>query len=205
MALLISELGVPASEVKLVQVTHVDWPDTSLGCPEPGKFYAEVITPGWRVVVDHRGQTYEFHTDESGERIVNCAAVKASTGETVNVAGAAGLREVWEVTILRRDFATGAFNEIGRVTDAAEAREFAAALDLDLELSPRKDCAAVFKVIYRASSGAHEFEFVCADDFRMVRGLQGFWKGMQAQAPVEFGSLVGKYASQVPFPGMPGQ
>jgi hypothetical protein len=43
----------------------VDWSDTSLGCPEPGMMYAQVITPGFLVMIEAEGQQYEYHTDES--------------------------------------------------------------------------------------------------------------------------------------------
>jgi hypothetical protein len=45
-------------------VEAVDWSDTSLGCPEPGMAYAQVITPGYLIVLGAAGQTYEYHTDE---------------------------------------------------------------------------------------------------------------------------------------------
>lgn len=39
----------------------VDWPDASLGCPEPGFMYAQVITPGYRIILEAGGQTYAYH------------------------------------------------------------------------------------------------------------------------------------------------
>ncbi|MBI3943224.1 MAG: hypothetical protein HY326_09445 [Chloroflexi bacterium] len=55
-----------------VNVEEVEWRDSSLGCPEPGKMYLQVITPGYRVVLQKDGETIEVHTDKSGERIVIC-------------------------------------------------------------------------------------------------------------------------------------
>jgi hypothetical protein len=60
-------LGLSVSEISVVSVEAVDWPDTSLGCPEPGKVYAQVITPGYLVVLEAEGQTYEYHTDKGGQ------------------------------------------------------------------------------------------------------------------------------------------
>jgi len=56
-------LGLSVSEISLISVEAVDWPDTSLGCPQPGMAYAQVITPGYRVVLGAPGETYEYHTD----------------------------------------------------------------------------------------------------------------------------------------------
>ena len=50
----------------------VDWPDTSLGCPEPDTFYAQVITPGFRLVFEDQGQFPEYHTNGDGSLVVTC-------------------------------------------------------------------------------------------------------------------------------------
>jgi len=55
--------GIPVDIVQVTKVEPVEWPDTSLGCPEPGKAYAQVITPGYRVLLSAQGSTYEYHTD----------------------------------------------------------------------------------------------------------------------------------------------
>lgn len=62
--------GVPASEIQVVSVTRESWRDTSLGCPEPGKAYAQVLVPGYRIVLEARGQHYQYHT--STDRVVLC-------------------------------------------------------------------------------------------------------------------------------------
>ncbi len=63
--------GLSPDQVRLVRVEAVDWPDASLGCPEPGKFYAQVITPGYKITVRAGGSDYEYHTDRAG-RFVLC-------------------------------------------------------------------------------------------------------------------------------------
>ncbi len=63
--------GVEKEQIAVVSVKGVNWPDASLGCPEPGMFYAQVITPGYKIVLSHDGQSYEYHTDRSS-RIVLC-------------------------------------------------------------------------------------------------------------------------------------
>ncbi|HEU65152.1 MAG TPA: hypothetical protein ENN57_00615 [Chloroflexi bacterium] len=63
--------GVDKEHVTVVAVKAVNWPDTSLGCPEPGMVYAQVITPGYRILLSYGGQTYEYHSDQ-GDRVVYC-------------------------------------------------------------------------------------------------------------------------------------
>lgn len=63
-AQLIEEVeGVNADEIILVSAEAVDWPDGSLGCPEPGVMYGQVITRGYKVVLEAGGVEYPFHTD----------------------------------------------------------------------------------------------------------------------------------------------
>jgi hypothetical protein len=62
--------GIPASEVQIVSVEPREWADTSLGCPKEGEFYAQVITPGYRIVVSGAGQQMEYHTDTEGHFVV---------------------------------------------------------------------------------------------------------------------------------------
>jgi hypothetical protein len=69
---LAQKMNVPIDEIREVSVEAVEWPDTSLGCPQPGMMYAQMITPGFKVVLAAKGQTVEYHTDASGRRVVSC-------------------------------------------------------------------------------------------------------------------------------------
>ncbi|MFN3763546.1 MAG: hypothetical protein ACK4WK_10150 [Anaerolineae bacterium] len=69
---LAEDRGVPPEEIAVASWEPVDWPDTSLGCPEPGMMYAQVIVPGYLVVLEFRGNLYRAHTDRTGERVVFC-------------------------------------------------------------------------------------------------------------------------------------
>lgn len=67
---LASRLGLDPGKIAVVRTEVREWPDTSLGCPREGMFYAQVITPGYRVVLEAGGRLYEYHTDQ--ERAVYC-------------------------------------------------------------------------------------------------------------------------------------
>ena len=60
---LAQKLGLAPEAIRLVSVEAVEWSDTSLGCPQPGMMYAQVITPGFRVVLEANGEQYVYHTD----------------------------------------------------------------------------------------------------------------------------------------------
>ena len=58
--------GIPKSDIKVVSVEAVQWPDTSLGCPQPDRMYAQVVTPGYRIVLEAGGKTYDYHSAGAG-------------------------------------------------------------------------------------------------------------------------------------------
>ncbi len=60
----------PPEEVKFLKVERVIWPDTSLGCPEPGKVYAQVLVPGYRIIAEVGGRKVEVHTDLKGRAVI---------------------------------------------------------------------------------------------------------------------------------------
>ena len=66
---LASRLGVPEDAINVKGVEFVEWPDSCLGVSQPDMVCAEVITPGYRIILEANGQTYEYHTD-GGSRAV---------------------------------------------------------------------------------------------------------------------------------------
>lgn len=62
----VNEPDVIVSEIKAME-----WPDAGLGCPEPYGVYQQVVTPGYRIVLDAVSREYEYHADTRG-RIVYC-------------------------------------------------------------------------------------------------------------------------------------
>ena len=63
--------GVSVGEVTVIGVESTVWPDSSLGCPQPDQFYAQVETPGYIVTLDVASMIVTYHTDE-GEAAVPC-------------------------------------------------------------------------------------------------------------------------------------
>lgn len=63
-----SKLNIPETSVTVLRVVPTQWPDTSLGYPEPEVMYAQVITPGYVILLQAGSTTYEYHSDY--ERVV---------------------------------------------------------------------------------------------------------------------------------------
>lgn len=64
-------LNIDTQEIRVVESRAVEWPDTSLGCPQPEMAYTQVLTPGYWIVLEAKGQRYPYHTDQA-EQIVLC-------------------------------------------------------------------------------------------------------------------------------------
>jgi hypothetical protein len=62
---LAGRLDVPTKDIELIQHEEVFWRDASLGCPQPGMVYAQVITAGYLITLEANGQKYEYHADAS--------------------------------------------------------------------------------------------------------------------------------------------
>ena len=56
----------------LISSEGVAWSDASLGCPQEGEFYAQVITPGHKLVFESAGQRYTVHANADGSHMVIC-------------------------------------------------------------------------------------------------------------------------------------
>jgi len=79
-ALVAEQLNVAEITLKLVSAESVTWRDASLGCPQPGMEYAQVLTPGWQVIfTDAEGKAYDVHANENLSTFVICQDTVAET------------------------------------------------------------------------------------------------------------------------------
>jgi hypothetical protein len=88
---LAERLDISPNQIALLSFEAVVWPDSSLGCPQPGMFYAQVLSPGYRVILEVNGERYMYHTDNR-QRVVYCGSEGAGrllggeSTETVSLA-----------------------------------------------------------------------------------------------------------------------
>jgi hypothetical protein len=55
-------LAIDVSVIGVVSSEKTTWSDASLGCPEPGRMYAQARTPGYRVVLRAGDDEYAYHS-----------------------------------------------------------------------------------------------------------------------------------------------
>lgn len=61
---LAKRLKIQEKDIKLADIISVTWPDTALGLPEIGKVYAQVTTPGQKLIFEARNQSYLYTTSD---------------------------------------------------------------------------------------------------------------------------------------------
>jgi len=59
--------AVPAGQVTIVSAERVTFPDGSLGCPEPGMAYTQMVVEGFKIVATAAGATYDYRGTGAGE------------------------------------------------------------------------------------------------------------------------------------------
>ncbi len=64
--LLNSSEGITPPMITVKSFEEKQFGDSSLGCPKEGQMYAQVITPGYQVVLEAKGKEYDYRlTDEN--------------------------------------------------------------------------------------------------------------------------------------------
>ncbi len=75
-------LSVNPASISVINVKPVDWPDSCLGVAIPGAC-AQVITPGYRVILIVSGQSYEFHTNQDGTQVIPAGRVTGQSEQPI--------------------------------------------------------------------------------------------------------------------------
>jgi hypothetical protein len=68
---LAKRLSIRVTEITLIEATGVIWPDSSLGCPQKGRAYAQVLTPGYLILLEFMNYKYEYHAGK-GPEVIYC-------------------------------------------------------------------------------------------------------------------------------------
>ena len=68
-AVLSAKLGLSADEITVVSTEAVEWPDGCLGIEGLEQTCAQVITPGFRVILEANGKQVEYRTNEDGTKL----------------------------------------------------------------------------------------------------------------------------------------
>lgn len=75
------QLQLDFEQVTVVSVDRAEWSDSCLGLPREGEVCAQVITPGYKVVLEAGGERYEYHLDQQLSDLRLAAGPPANPGE----------------------------------------------------------------------------------------------------------------------------
>lgn len=81
---LVEKFGVNANQIRVTEARAVTWQDASLGCPQSDMAYAQVLTPGYWILLEAKGQLYPYHTDQN-DQIVLCLGNSSDPGSQLPV------------------------------------------------------------------------------------------------------------------------
>ena len=77
---LAADLQIAREGILVDTIRAVDWPDSSHGCPQPGRAYLTVISPGHKITLRADGQIYVVH--EANRNAFVCHKAAANAGVT---------------------------------------------------------------------------------------------------------------------------
>lgn len=83
---LAKNLGLDAGEIKVISSKAVEWPDACLGITQEGVACAQVVTPGYKILLEANGKQVEYHTNQDGTVVVP-ATVALTWSRSGGIAG----------------------------------------------------------------------------------------------------------------------
>jgi hypothetical protein len=95
------QLRAQASEFTVVTIEPTQWSDSSLGCRKPNAFYKQVMSSGYVVVLERKGERHQVNV--AGSRAVMCAPNTRLSGTLREPMSTRGLERV--TTLARQDLA----------------------------------------------------------------------------------------------------
>jgi hypothetical protein len=64
-----TRLGISDREITVESVEDTEFPDTALGASARDEMSGQMITPGWRIRLKAKGQTYEYRANKHQVRL----------------------------------------------------------------------------------------------------------------------------------------
>ena len=68
---LAARLGVKEDAIEEDSVEDAEFPDASFGAGASNEMSAQMITPGWRIILRARGERFEYRANRNRMRLVN--------------------------------------------------------------------------------------------------------------------------------------
>lgn len=72
---LAAALETDGSNIQVITSESVDWPDGCLGIGKPGMLCNQIVTPGFRIILETGGIQYEYRTNQDGSQVESATTV----------------------------------------------------------------------------------------------------------------------------------
>ena len=63
---LMTKVAADRPDIEVIHAESLTWNDGSLGCGIPGQVYTQALVPGYRVILSHAGQQFDYRASEKG-------------------------------------------------------------------------------------------------------------------------------------------
>jgi len=63
---LMTKIAADRDDIEVLHAESLTWNDGSLGCGKPGQAYTQALVPGYRVILGHAGQQFDYRATERG-------------------------------------------------------------------------------------------------------------------------------------------
>ena len=83
---LAADLQIARDGIQIDTIRAVEWRDSSVGCPQPGRSYMQVITPGHKVTLRANGQIHVVHEAKGSAIVCHNASAMGSLTPTMELA-----------------------------------------------------------------------------------------------------------------------
>lgn len=77
--------NIPVDQIQIASSVAVTWPTGCLGVVIPGFMCTDIVTPGFRIMMNASGQQFEIHTNQDGSSVIDAAQQLATLGFVVQL------------------------------------------------------------------------------------------------------------------------
>tara|TARA_S200000501_G_scaffold318008_1_gene311596 strand:+ start:239 stop:1081 length:843 start_codon:yes stop_codon:yes gene_type:complete len=191
-----NELGISPSNISVNSYEGVIFNDTSLDCPEPGYFYAQVLTPGWKINLSANNNIYSYHSNLDGSNYINCTLNNSIVSS--NLYEEFKLYNTKNIKIER--LKDGDFVLLKEIK-GEESKLLIESLNLPIINSESIKCTYLYKVSFIFEN--EELKLLCICDDGKNYGKINKVENKIYELPKEYMDIIGKHSSSLGFPGMP--
>jgi hypothetical protein len=102
-------ISIQAGDIQVDDVQSIAWPDSCLGIPAADAVCAQMVVPGYRVLLTANGVSYEFHTNQDGSQVSLATILEVPIGQPyIKVVGQADQADCQFVQVGSNGVAFGA-------------------------------------------------------------------------------------------------